>query len=203
TVISMATALIVAMTGLYGIYQVRWNLNILTTKSTPFQLASLEYRETMQRVANEVIKMSTAVSREDIATTKKNADELLIELKHVSENIEKLGGSPAGDSDSIKQDINELYNIGVKSIDIDAKTTLAEKSLSMAVKHMADLLGEMDKMVRSLQLNYSASFMSLITSASDVQSIQQSSELVKANIATNVLSASSAIINLASEIETQ
>src|SRR5208337_2473089 len=83
------------------------------------------------------------------------------------------------------------------------KTTLAEKSLSMAVKHMADLLGEMDKMVRSLQLNYSASFMSLITSASDVQSIQQSSELVKANIATNVLSASSAIINLASEIETQ
>ncbi|MGD0886103.1 MAG: methyl-accepting chemotaxis protein [Thermodesulfovibrionales bacterium] len=195
---------IVAITSIMSMSAIKSKLSYLTEHSTPYQLRTVELQKTVEGVTACLIKVSSARDPQEYKSYHTETDNALAEVRRAQDAVEVLAGSSKSTAyDDLSKLSADLYDTTEARIKAESDAIAANTAIAQKLKDASSNLNELDAKVRGLQLNRSASFMTLIEEAKDVDSIRQSTAFVQANIATTVLTDSATLVALGLSIESK
>ncbi len=159
----------VAATSITGMGFVKGKLFNLTEKSTPFQVRTLEFQRAIQGTTAELVKVSASRNMDEYRTYRSEAEKSLSEVKNTQDALEALsGGTEIETYNELSNIAKELFEITEGRLYAEQEAGNSNKTTTQKLKEVSNRLKEMDSMVKSLQLNRSATF---ITSLEDTNTI--------------------------------
>ncbi len=192
----------VAITSIAGMRFIKSKLTYLTERSTPFQVRTIEFQKTIQSATTALIKVSSVHSTEEYTSYHEEAQKALANVEKSQESLQEISGD--ADSTAYREldgVAKEIFNTTESRLKAEASVSGANKAITQTIKEFSGRLKDLDSKVRSMQLNYYASYMSVVEDATDVKAVKESDALTKANIATNVLLSTSELVTMGVSVE--
>jgi len=198
----LAAIAVVAVTSILSMSAITGKLSYLTEHSTPYQLRTVELQKAVEGATVCLIKVGLAKDIEEYRGYRADTEKALAVVKKAQEAVEAVfGGSDSTAYQDLTKLSSSLYNTTEDRIKAESNAAAANAAIGQKLKDATSELNELDAKVRGLQLNRSASFMTLIDEAKDADSIRQSTAFIQANIATNVLMNSATLVAIGLSIE--
>ncbi|MBI5739508.1 MAG: methyl-accepting chemotaxis protein [Nitrospirae bacterium] len=149
----------VTATSIIGMSFVKSKLFYLTERSTPYQMKSIEFQKTIQEVIADLIKVSVSKNTEEYDAHRKDAETSLAGVKNAQSSLESMAGDKAMTTyDEMKEIASEFFETTEARLEAEEDAEAAKHAITQKLKESSNRLNEMNKKVRSLQLNRSAAF---------------------------------------------
>lgn len=150
--------------------EIKVNLRLLTEKTTPFQVQTLDYDRALQVIVSELIKVFSVKTPQELKDSKGKIENLLKDFQAKEAKLsELLGGERLGTSEDLNKIAQELFLTKERELNFDKEAKEAGKSLSHNAKAMSDNLSKIVEKVRAIQLNRSAQATTSIESVKDIE----------------------------------
>jgi methyl-accepting chemotaxis protein len=167
---------------LAGMKFVQGKLSVLTEKSTPYQLKTIEFQRALQEHTSNLIKLATATSQADFSAVKGESEKTLAEIKTVATELASFkGGSDEGKTSVSVQELEgittELLATTQERLKAEEAGRAANGLMKKKLQDVAKKLRDMDQSMKSVQKN---SMGQLTTSNDSVKSITQKVKQVQA-----------------------
>jgi len=192
----------VAATSMIGMGFVKNRLLYLTERSTPFQMRTVEFQRAIQGTVADLMKVMASDSMDEYKTNRSGAEKSISDVKDAQAVLESMsGGTKIGTYEELHKIASELFKITEDRLRSEEDAVSASKAITKKLKEASDRLKDLDAKIRALQLNRTASFMTLIEESKDIESMRQSNALTQANIATNVLLGTTELVSMGASID--
>ncbi|MBI4697912.1 MAG: hypothetical protein HY758_03110, partial [Nitrospirae bacterium] len=177
-VIVLVIVAAVSATSIIGMGFVKSKLSYLTERSTPYQMRTVEFQKTVQEVTANLIRVSASRHKEEYNAYRKEAETSLRGVKDAQDSLAALAGNTSMTAyEELKKTAAELIDTTGARLQAEEDAESANKTVAQKLKESSNKLNEMDKKVRSLQLNRSAHFIASLdatqTITTDVKTVQQ------------------------------
>lgn len=174
--LTIAGIVIIAGFSLAGMRFVQSKLSVLTEKSTPYQLKTIELQRAVQEHTSNLLKLATATTAQEMATARGELDKTLADVKALSTELSSFKGDVTTDGTE-KKHLDELASITadlVKTVDDKLKARDEAKKADIQMKAKLQQIGQklkgMDGAMKKLQ---KGSMGQLSTSNDSVKQISQ------------------------------
>ncbi|SNB45338.1 methyl-accepting chemotaxis protein [Geobacter sp. DSM 9736] len=183
--LTIAGIVIIAGFSLAGMRFVQSKLSVLTEKSTPYQLKTIELQRAVQEHTSNLLKLVGSTSPQELAAARSDLEKTLAEVTNISTELASFKGNASVEGTE-KQHLDELA-----AITADLIRTVGEKLKAREEAGKADLLmkgklqqisqklKEMDGAMKKLQ---KGSMTQLSTSNESVKQISQRVKNVQATM---------------------
>ncbi|MBI5056008.1 MAG: methyl-accepting chemotaxis protein [Nitrospirae bacterium] len=176
-VIVLVIVAAVSATSIIGMGFVKNKLSYLTERSTPYQIRTVEFQKTVQEVTANLIRVSVSKNTEEYNAYRKEAETSLSGVKNTQDSLAALTGNATMETyEKLHETASELLDTTEARLRAETDAENANKAITEKLRESSIKLSEMDKKVRSLQLNRSANFIMSLdetkTITTDVKSIQ-------------------------------
>jgi methyl-accepting chemotaxis protein len=180
--ITVAGIIVIAGFSLAGMRFVQSKLTVLTEKSTPYQLKTIELQRAVQEHTSNLLKLAAATSVQELTTARGELDRTLADVKGLSTELASFKGAMVDGGE--KQHLDELATITndlVRNVDEKLKARDEAKKADTQMKGKLQQIGqrleELDSAMKKLQ---KGSMGQLSTSNESVKQISQRVKNVQA-----------------------
>ena len=148
--------IIIAGFSLAGMRFVQSKLAVLTEKSTPYQLKTIELQRSLQEHTANLLKVATAISAKELEVARKESERTLGEVKSISSELAafKAGAVEGKEKERLDQLVVITADIG-KTIDEKIKAKEAGKAADLQMKGKLEQIGnklkQLDAAMKQLQ----------------------------------------------------
>ena len=154
--LTIAGIVVIAGFSLAGMRFVQSKLTVLTEKSTPYQLKTIELQRTVQEHTSNLLKLAAATSAQELAASRSDLDKTLADVKGVSAELAAFKGG--GIEGAEKQHLDELAAITsdmVRTVEEKLKARdeakKADSQMKGKLQQIGQKLKEMDGAMKKLQ----------------------------------------------------
>ncbi|GAB7028440.1 methyl-accepting chemotaxis protein [Geotalea toluenoxydans] len=183
--LTIAGILIIAGFSLGGMRFVQSKLAVLTEKSTPYQLKTIELQRAVQEHTSNLLKLAAATTAQELTAARGELEKTLADVKNLSTELSSFKGSNTADG-AEKRHLDELASITaelVRTVDEKLKARDEAKKADTETKGKLQQIGqklkEMDGAMKKLQ---KGSMGQLSTSNESVKQISQRVKIVQATM---------------------
>ncbi len=173
--LTIAGIVVIAGFSLAGMRFVQSKLTVLTEKSTPYQLKTIELQRAVQEHTSNLLKLAAATTTQDLTVVRGELDKSLTEVKGLTGELAAFKGSGADGAE--KKHLDELTTITselVRTVDEKLRARAEAKQADILMKGKMQQIGgrlkEMDGAMKKLQ---KGSMGQLSTSNDSVKQISQ------------------------------
>lgn len=142
---------VIGVASLVGIKFVQNKLSLLTERSTPYQLKTVELQRTLQEHTSNLFKVAASSSISDFTATRAEAEKTLADVKRVSGELAALKGgseSRTGELESITSEMFKTTEFRVKAED---SARAADNLMRARLQDVSKRLRDMDALVKKGQ----------------------------------------------------
>ncbi len=152
----------VAAAGLLGIGAIRSRLALLTERSTPFQVRTLQFQRDLQTATADLGRLAEATGTAQFEETRAAAADSLAAVREAQQALEALSGKDLSTSAELEQIFAELSAVAGDRVGAE------EQAARVAAKTAAELelalgkLRELDTLTKDLQLAESRRYVAVV-----------------------------------------
>ncbi len=176
--ITVAGIIVIAGFSLAGMRFVQSKLTVLTEKSTPYQLKTIELQRAVQEHTSNLLKLAAATSAQELTTARGELDKTLADVKGLSTELASFKGTTVDGAE--KQHLEELAAITtdlVRTVDEKLKARDEAKSADTQMKGKLQQVGQKLKELDSAMKKLQKGSMGQLSSSNE--SVKQISQRVK------------------------
>lgn len=157
--ITTGIVIAISLAGFSSIGFLQQRLQFISEKSTPFQIATVEFQRELQSYITDLLKLSAARNMTEYKELRKEAEESLGNVLKSGQTIEKLQSSRLIDlTEELKQIANEICTSVEARIQSDVDVSAANESISEQMNKTSQQLKELELLIRKLQVTRSDLF---------------------------------------------
>jgi methyl-accepting chemotaxis protein len=175
-ILTIAGIVVIAGFSLAGMRFVQSKLTVLTEKSTPYQLKTIELQRAVQEHTSNLLKVAASTSAQDLAATRTDLDKTLADVKNLSTDLAAFKGGATVDS-AEKKHLDELAAITTDLVRTVAEKLKAREEAKKADLQMKEKIGQIGKKLKemdgSMKKLQKGSMGQLSTSNESVKQISQ------------------------------
>ncbi len=151
SVVILVLMAVVGVAAVVGIKHIQQNIFLLTQKSTPYQIKTLNYQRAVQAHASNLLKVAASDTINDFRQNSTNADASLAENIKSAEELVKLGSTSDYDTTTIADNTKSIIAITEKRLNLQGETQAAITSMRGRLEDASKRLNSLDGSVRKLQ----------------------------------------------------
>lgn len=149
----------VSATSFVGMGFVKKKLSYLTERSTPFQMRTVEFQRAIQGVSADLLKVASARTDSEFASTRTESDRSLAEVKKTQDILETInGGEKIATHDELQSVASEIYTIIDARLKAEKNSAAASRAISGKLKEVTTRLKDLDGKIRNFQTTRSAAY---------------------------------------------
>lgn len=149
----------ISLAGFSSMSFLQERISFIAEKSSPFQMATIEFQKDLQVYITDLIELSTARNTSEYNSFRKEAEKSLGKLLKSQDTLEKMNASRLIDlPEELKQISAELFAAAEQRIQSDTDVSAANANISEKMKKTSTQLKELETFVRKLQVTRSALF---------------------------------------------
>ena len=143
----------VAVTSIIGMGFVKNNISVLTKRSTPYQLKTIDVQRALQEHASNLYKVISSLSNNDFAASKTQADQSIAGLKKVSGELSELKGKVSGSNktDKLADITNEVFKTTEAKIKAQQGAKDADALMKSKLADISKRLKDIDALIKKAQ----------------------------------------------------
>ncbi|MDD5456998.1 MAG: methyl-accepting chemotaxis protein [Candidatus Margulisbacteria bacterium] len=169
TLAFFAIILIISFSSILGMWFVKSKLYYLTSKSTPYQVKTVEFQKALQQSTAELIKVSTLKNSAEFTKAKNDAQDALNEVKKTQDALKDLSGAYSSQTyEELLKVSGELFEITQERLKAEAESKEAKNNITEKLNMVTVKLLNLESRIRNLQTGFSASY---TTSLKDTDAI--------------------------------
>ncbi|RJQ49779.1 MAG: methyl-accepting chemotaxis protein [Nitrospiraceae bacterium] len=182
-VIVLAIVAAVSVTSIIGMGVVKSKLFYLTERSTPYQMRTVEFQKSVQEVTANLIEFSISKNREEYSRLRAQAEKSMSDVKTRQNGLETLSGSAQMTTHKELEEIaSDLFGITQDRLQAEDDAETAKKIITQKLNDSSDKLNDLDKKIRSLQLNRSAAFIASMDNTKELAAKLKTIQLLLSTI---------------------
>lgn len=175
--LTIAGIVVIAGFSLAGMRFVQSKLAVLTEKSTPYQLKTIELQRAVQEHTSNLLKLAAATSVQDLAAARGDLDKTLADVKALTTELQSFKAGTDGAESKHLEELASITSEMVRTIDEKLRARdeakAADTQMKAKLQHISQKLKEMDGAMKRLQKGS----MGQLSSSND--SVRQISQRVK------------------------
>lgn len=186
--IGLAGLAVVGTVSLFGMRFVGEQIRLLTEKSTPAQLKTIDFQRALQEHISTLHRMQAATHADELAKLRQAADKSLTDVTRISGELDALkGGSLVGGAGREKAAlISDMtaqisHTVGER---IAATSAAADslKSMNVRLQAMSKQLGSLDESIRTVQTRATKNLTSANQSVARIGLLQENIQSLKGHL---------------------
>lgn len=138
---------------LLGIKFVQGKLSLLTERSTPYQLKTVELQRSLQEHSSNLFRVAASLTMDDFNASKAGAEKTLSEMKRVSEDLTALKGGRVGQVDELANITDEIFKTIEEKIKAGEGARDANSLMRSRLQDISRKLKDMDAATKKAQNN--------------------------------------------------
>ncbi|RJQ55295.1 MAG: methyl-accepting chemotaxis protein [Nitrospiraceae bacterium] len=194
-IIVLSIVAAVSATSIIGMGFVKRKLFYLTEQSTPYQMRTVEFQKAIQEVTAGLIKVSVSKNAAEYDAYRKEAEAALNGVKNAQAALETLSGNTTMSTYKEMHEIaSEIFDMTHNRLQAEDEAETAKKTIIQKLKESSIKLNELDKKIRSLQLNRSAAFIVSMDNAKDITEKLKPAQSLQSSVKDLQVAAASAAV---------
>ncbi len=180
--VGLAGLATVGVFSLIGMKFVGKQIHLLTEKSTPAQLKTIDLQRALQEHTSNLLRVQVAATRPELSKAREDAGKSLSDVSRVSLELDALNGGGASGKEKVEQLSGATQQIEQTTGDRIAASVAASDSLKSMNEHlraMSTRLSVLDESIRKVQTRSSGSLASSNESVSKITSQQKNIQAMK------------------------
>jgi methyl-accepting chemotaxis protein len=154
--ITIVGIIVIAGFSLAGMKFVQSKLSVLTEKSTPYQLKTIELQRAVQEHTSNLLKVAAATTPQELSTARGELDKTLVEVKNLSSELATFKGSSTdGGENKLLDDLGsittEMVAIVAEKIMSRDEAKKADAQMKGKLQQIGLKLKELDSAMKKLQ----------------------------------------------------
>lgn len=159
----------VSVTSIIGTNKIKTKLVYLTERSTPYQMRTIEFQKAIQEVTSGLIRISFSRTMEEYTAYLAECEKTLKAVEGTQKNLEALSGDTKISAYQELEGIAaELFEITHDRLEAEHDAEKVKEIIKGKLRESSKRLNELDKRIRSLQLNRSATFIASMDDNKDI-----------------------------------
>lgn len=191
----MVTAVIIAgiaLASYSSMHFLQERLSDIAEKSTPFQIATVEFQRELQSCITSLITVNSALNVEDYTLFRAEAERSLERVKRVQQNLVSLNtGNRVNATDELDRISSELFAAVEARITSDNAARSTNAKVLQQMNDSSAMLGSLNGRIRTLQEKHAAQFGQVLKNNEKLSAQLRDLEAVR-DLVNDLLSASQA-----------
>lgn len=142
---------VIGASAVVGIKFIEKNILLLTQKSTPYQIKTLNHQRALQAHASNLLKLAGSESVEEYKQNSSLANESLAEEIKSAEELVKLGSTSDYAASAITENTRSIQGMTQKRLQLQQETQAVVQSMRGNLNDAAKKLNALDASIRKLQ----------------------------------------------------
>lgn len=172
----------ISATSYVGMTFIKDKLSFLTEKSTPFQIKTLELQRSSQAAAADLVKVSVAKSKAELAGYKSDFAGSLEAVKKVQDSLEGMSSEKYSVYSDLQESYDSLTDTVSKSISSNEEASQANKVMSQQLAGAINSLKALDSKVKALQSKSTTTYASSVEDRDAMSERTASMAMVKTHL---------------------
>lgn len=175
TLLTLAGIAIIGGVSLIGMTFVQGKLFVLTERSTPFQLKTIEMQRSLQEHTSNLLEVAFSASSADLKNARANAERTLADIQRVRGELDTLkgkgtDGTGSDNADRLDSLTRDMFTTTEQRLKAEESAKVADQSMRVKLQEITRKLSEMDV---SIQRRQKSSAHQLSTSSGSARDITQ------------------------------
>lgn len=172
-ILTLAGMAIIGGVSLLGMKFVQGKLYVLTERSTPFQLKTIEMQRSLQEHTANLLEVAFAASAGDLKAARGNAERTLADLQRAEKELAALKAEESGEgagkqAESLEQLIREMFSTTQARISAEEAGRVADLAMKSELQEITRKLSELDNSIQKRQKLSARQLSASSGSASDI-----------------------------------
>jgi methyl-accepting chemotaxis protein len=142
---------VIGASAIVGIKFIQKNIFLLTQKSTPYQIKTLNHQRALQAHASNLLKLAGSESVEEYGRNSTQSNESLSEEIKSAEELVKLGSTSDYEADAISENTRSIRDMTQKRLQLQHETQTVVQGMRGNLSDAAKRLQGLDTSIRRLQ----------------------------------------------------
>ncbi|HSH69879.1 MAG TPA: methyl-accepting chemotaxis protein [Deferrisomatales bacterium] len=172
----------VAAAGLLGIRAIRSGLTLLTERSTPFQVRTLQFQRDLQATTSDLARLAEARNAEQFKEAQTAAAASLAAVQTAETALAALSGQELTASVELDRLFEELASAVGDRVDAEAQAARVAAQTTAELEQAMGKLRELDALVKELQLTESRGYVQVVEEGQRLSEDLRSIEVLRTTL---------------------